>query len=60
MMLIANELAKRIEVFLATRKFTAVLTRAYHCFCLFFFFGATAPILALAYLHETIRFTSVY
>jgi hypothetical protein len=23
-------------------------------------FGATAPILALAYLHETLRFTSVY
>jgi hypothetical protein len=27
---------------------------------LFFSFGATAPILALAYLHETFRFTSVY
>jgi hypothetical protein len=27
---------------------------------LFFSFGATAPILALAYLHETLRFTSVY
>jgi hypothetical protein len=26
---------------------------------LFFFFGATAPIWALAYLHETLRFTSV-
>jgi hypothetical protein len=26
----------------------------------FFIFGATAPILALAYLHETLRFTSVY
>jgi hypothetical protein len=26
----------------------------------FFSFGATAPILALAYLHETLRFTSVY
>jgi hypothetical protein len=28
----------------------------------FFFFssGATAPIWALAYLHETLRFTSVY
>jgi hypothetical protein len=26
----------------------------------FFFFGVTAPILALAYLHETPRFTSVY
>jgi hypothetical protein len=25
----------------------------------FFFFGATAPIWALAYLHETLRFTSV-
>jgi hypothetical protein len=25
----------------------------------FFFFGATAPILSLAYLHETLRFTSV-
>jgi hypothetical protein len=25
----------------------------------FFFFGATAHILALAYLHETFRFTSV-
>jgi hypothetical protein len=25
-----------------------------------YFFGATAPILALAYLHETFRFTSVY
>jgi hypothetical protein len=24
----------------------------------FFFFGATAPILDLAYLHETLRFTS--
>jgi hypothetical protein len=27
---------------------------------LFFFFGATALIWALAYLHETLRFTSVY
>jgi hypothetical protein len=27
---------------------------------LFFSFGATAHILALAYLHETFRFTSVY
>jgi hypothetical protein len=26
----------------------------------FFSFGATAPIWALAYLHETLRFTSVY
>jgi hypothetical protein len=26
----------------------------------FFSFGATAPILALAYLHETLRFISVY
>jgi hypothetical protein len=26
----------------------------------FFSFGATAPIGALAYLHETFRFTSVY
>jgi hypothetical protein len=26
----------------------------------FFFFGTTAPILALAYLHETFRFTSVF
>jgi hypothetical protein len=26
----------------------------------FFYFGATAPIWALAYLHETLRFTSVY
>jgi hypothetical protein len=26
----------------------------------FFYFGATAPILALAYLHETLRFISVY
>jgi hypothetical protein len=26
----------------------------------FFFFGATAPIWALAYLHDTFRFTSVY
>jgi hypothetical protein len=26
----------------------------------FFFFGATALIWALAYLHETFRFTSVY
>jgi hypothetical protein len=25
-----------------------------------FFFGSTAPIWALAYLHETLRFTSVY
>jgi hypothetical protein len=25
-----------------------------------FFFGATAPIWALAYLHETLRFTSVF
>jgi hypothetical protein len=25
----------------------------------FFFFGATAPIWVLAYLHETLRFTSV-
>jgi hypothetical protein len=27
---------------------------------IFFSFGATAPIRALAYLHETFRFTSVY
>jgi hypothetical protein len=27
---------------------------------LFFFFGATAPIWVLAYLHETLRFTSVF
>jgi hypothetical protein len=26
----------------------------------FFYFGATAPIWALAYLHETPRFTSVF
>jgi hypothetical protein len=26
----------------------------------FFFFGATAPIWALAYLHESLRFTSVF
>jgi hypothetical protein len=26
----------------------------------FFFIGATAPIWALAYLHETLRFTSVF
>jgi hypothetical protein len=26
----------------------------------FSFFGATAPISALAYLHETLRFTSVF
>jgi hypothetical protein len=26
----------------------------------FFSFGATAPIRALAYLHETFRFTSIY
>jgi hypothetical protein len=26
----------------------------------FFSFGATAPIWALAYLHETLRFTSVF
>jgi uncharacterized membrane protein len=26
----------------------------------FFFFGATAPIGALAYFHKTLRFTSVY
>jgi hypothetical protein len=26
----------------------------------FFSFGATAPIWALAYLHEILRFTSVY
>jgi hypothetical protein len=26
----------------------------------FFFFGATTPIWALAYLHETLRFTSVF
>jgi hypothetical protein len=26
----------------------------------FFFFGATASIWALAYLHETLRFTSVF
>jgi hypothetical protein len=25
-----------------------------------FFFGATSPIWALAYLHETLRFTSVF
>jgi hypothetical protein len=25
-----------------------------------FFFGTTAPIWALAYLHETLRFTSVF
>jgi hypothetical protein len=27
---------------------------------IFFFFDATAPIWALAYLHETFRFTSVF
>jgi hypothetical protein len=26
----------------------------------FFFIGATAPVWALAYLHETLRFTSVF
>jgi hypothetical protein len=26
----------------------------------YFFFGATAPIRALAYLHETLRFVSVF
>jgi hypothetical protein len=29
-------------------------------FTTFFFFGATAPIWALAYLHETLRFISVF
>jgi hypothetical protein len=33
----------------------------WHYFSAIFFpFGATAPILALAYLHETFCFTSVY
>jgi hypothetical protein len=36
----------------------------HYCYCLvyiiFFSFGATAPILALAFLHETFRFISVY
>jgi hypothetical protein len=27
---------------------------------IFFSFGATAPIMALAYLHKILRFTSVY
>jgi hypothetical protein len=31
-----------------------------HILPTFFFFGATAPIWALAYLHETLRFTSVF
>jgi hypothetical protein len=29
-------------------------------YVIFFSFGATAPIWALAYLHETHRFTSIY
>jgi hypothetical protein len=29
-------------------------------FNVFFFFGATAPIWAFAYLHETLRFTLVF
>jgi hypothetical protein len=32
----------------------------YSAHCIFFSFGATAHIWALAYLHETFRFTSVY
>jgi hypothetical protein len=38
-------------------------TRSVSCIIhqiLFFFFGATAQIWALAYLHETLRFTSVF
>jgi hypothetical protein len=34
-------------------------TRCPLWFTFFFSFGATAPIWALAYLHETLRFTSV-
>jgi hypothetical protein len=29
-------------------------------YSIFFFLGATAPIWALAYFHETLRFTSVF
>jgi hypothetical protein len=32
----------------------------FNCLFHFFAFGATAPIWALAYLHATLRFTSVY
>jgi hypothetical protein len=31
-----------------------------HRFLHFFFFGATSQVWALAYLHETLRFTSVF
>jgi hypothetical protein len=30
------------------------------CVVIFFFFGVTAPIWALSYLHETLRFTSLF
>jgi hypothetical protein len=38
----------------------ATLSATAHTTNYFFFFGATAPIWALAYLHETLRFTSVF
>jgi hypothetical protein len=39
----------------------AMITSASFLKCyIFFYFGATAPTGALAYLHETFRFTSVY
>jgi hypothetical protein len=39
---------------------TVLLKRIWACKKDFFFFGATARIWALAYLHETLRFTSVF
>jgi hypothetical protein len=49
---------------LTPSKETKKLINSLHLECafvvLFFFFGATAPIWALACLHETLRFTSVF
>jgi hypothetical protein len=39
-------------------RFRTLRNREFHI--IFFPFGTTAPIWALAYLHETLRFTSVY
>jgi hypothetical protein len=56
-------LYRTIPLLLKIRLFVIHIYVTHNCLSYtrtFFFFGATAPILALAYLHEIFHFTSVY
>jgi hypothetical protein len=50
----------KIKLFVEYESVSAVLILQIIKLFMFFIFGATAPIWALAYLHESLRFTSVF